>query len=130
MDELYSMLKSVMPTSYKIKLHDIAENEPNVVGIYFLDGGDDYLELAGDVLNSVYNIHIQVQSDNSKAGIKTGYSYCSDTVKGICSLTGYTYNGMYITDISLLGNILCIGKTKHGIPIFSINFKIKYSGGR
>lgn len=130
MYELYEILRSVMPTNYKIRLHDIEEDVPNVVGIYFLDGGDDALELTGDVNYSIYNVHIQVQSDNSKAGIKTGYDYCKEVVRTISSLARTSYNGFYITDISLSGNILCIGKSKHGIPIFSVNLKIKYNGGR
>ena len=131
MIRLYDAIRDIIATrnSYSIVYQDIEQSDTETIGLYILDGGDTLRTIDNKVTYRVNDIHIQVQSKrlgeiNSP---QDGFNVC----KGIVESIENVIPGNYLGDIKVLsiipqGGILFIGKNKENVPIFSINYKIRY----
>lgn len=131
MIRLYNMLRDRISehNSYSIIYQDIEQTDEESIGIYLLDGGDTKETLDNKKTYRVLNIHIQVQS--KKLGNinspEDGFNVCKGIINSLDSIEANSLIGdIKVISLTQLGNILFIGKNKENIPIFSIDYKIKY----
>lgn len=131
MIRLYDAIRDIISTnnSYDVLYQDLELSSSEAIGLYINDGGDTTYSIDGKVLSRVNNLHIQVQSKalGETYSPQDGFAVSKGIANRIEAIIPNSLLGdVYIISIVPIGGILYIGKNKENIPIFSINYKIKY----
>lgn len=132
--ELFKAVKDIIDNDeYLISFNDINTKKEKVVGLYIKSGSTYDRSMLNNILQYSARLVFNVQAENSRLGIIQGTEYCEMLIE---KLTASVRNGcrvykgdninIYIYDIKLIEGVNTLGKNEMNIPIFSVNFIIKY----
>ena len=140
---IYNEIKKIIPTTYATKFNSVDETyvvngvttaTTKTTVMYFKEAIDGHRVVdSGQFVTEYVRVVFNIYADRTSTETDNCMEYCEAIKEAlnttfnkevIDSETGVTIR---ILEFLLSGNINTVGRNGQGVPVYSINFKVKYS---
>jgi hypothetical protein len=133
---LYKAIKAKCPSNFKGGFRTLNSNSLMEYGV-FLKGGapTDRNITSGVHLQRTALVTFNINGDRGVEGILQGYTFAEAVVSALEQTKNEIYTDsktgeqVHIISVDVIGDVNDLGVNELDIPVFSLNFIIKYQGG-
>jgi len=132
--EIYTYLKTILPSNYVIWGDDIKEialvngitiPTEKACAIYFKSASNPQRVVAGSYIQKSLRVTFNIfgdRKDNDSAKL-----FGEQSIETISNILNKKLNNVRLIKFNLQGNLNFVGKNQQGVPVYSINWIMEYS---